>query len=215
VDATSYQSIVGSLRYLVNSCPDIAFDVGYVSHFLDEPQEDQLAVVKKILHYVVGICNWRLWFGWKKGNQAFLTGFSDTDFIGDVDARKSTTGVIFFFANSPIIWQSMKQKVVVQSNCESEYITSVNATCQTLWLSRVLAEVKGFAPSTPLLKVDNKSAIVLIKNPVLHGQSKHIEVKYHLVWESIDILTKLLGRVKFLELHTKIVLIDVDGHNKA
>jgi hypothetical protein len=110
-----------------------------------------------------------------------LTGFSDTDFVGDVDARKSTTGVIFFFANSPIIWQSMKQKVVVQFNCESEYIASVNATCQILWLSRVLAEVKGFATSTPLLKVDNKFTIALIKNPVLHGQSKHIEVKYHLV----------------------------------
>jgi hypothetical protein len=80
--------------------------------------------------------------------------------------------------------------------------------------------------------VDNKFVIALIKNLVLHGQSKHIKVKYHLVWESIengrikvefirskeqlsDILTKPLGRVKFLELRTKIGLIDVDRHNKA
>jgi hypothetical protein len=80
--------------------------------------------------------------------------------------------------------------------------------------------------------VDNKFVIALIKNLVLHGQSKHIKVKYHLVWESIengrikvefirskehlsDILTKPLGRVKFLELRTKISLIDVDRHNKA
>jgi hypothetical protein len=80
--------------------------------------------------------------------------------------------------------------------------------------------------------VDNKSAVALINNLVLHGQSRHIEVKYHLVWESVengrmkvefirgeqqlgDILTKPLGRVKFLELCTKIGLIDVDGHNKA
>jgi hypothetical protein len=96
----------------------------------------------------------------------------------------------------------------------------------------VLAEVQGSAPSTPLLRVDNKSAIALIKNPMLHGQSKHIEVKYHLVRESVengrikmefirseeqlgDILTKPLGKVKFLKLHTKIGIIDVDGHNKA
>jgi hypothetical protein len=96
----------------------------------------------------------------------------------------------------------------------------------------VLAEVQGSAPSTPLLRVDNKSAIELIKNPVLHGQSKHIEVKYHLVWKSIengqinmefirseeqlsDILTKPLDKIKFLKLRTKIGLIDVDGHNKA
>jgi hypothetical protein len=79
----------------------------------------------------------------------------------------------------------MKQKIVAQSSCESDYITTANATCQTLWLARVLADVKGSAPSTPLLRVDNKSAIALINNSVLHGQSKHIEVKYHLVWESL------------------------------
>jgi hypothetical protein len=121
---------------------------------------------------------------------------------------------------------------VTQSSCESEYIAAANATRQALWLARVLAEVQGSAPSTPLLWVDNKSTIALIKNLVLHGQSKHIEVKYHLVRESAengrikmelirseeqlcDILTKPLGRVKFLELHTKIGLINIDGHNKA
>jgi hypothetical protein len=106
VDATAYQSIVGSLRYLVNTHPDLAFAVDYVSHFLEEPQEDHLAAVKKILHYVAGTCNWGLWFGSKNGNQTLLTGFSDADFVGDVNARKSTTGVIFFLVNSPITWQS-------------------------------------------------------------------------------------------------------------
>jgi hypothetical protein len=76
---------------LMNIHPDLAFGVGYVSHFLEEPREDHLAAVKKILHYVVGICNWGLWFGRKKGNQTLLIGFSDADFAIDVDARKSTT----------------------------------------------------------------------------------------------------------------------------
>jgi hypothetical protein len=129
--------------------------VGYVSRFLEEPREDYLAVVKKILHYVTGTCNWGLWFDRKKGNQTLLTGFSDVDFAGD-DVRKSTTGVIFFLANSPITWQSMKQKVVPQFSYESEYIAVANATCQELWLARVLAEVQSSALSTPLLRVDNK-----------------------------------------------------------
>jgi hypothetical protein len=86
----------------VNIRPDLAFAIGYVSHFLEEPREDHLAVVKKILYYVAGTCNWGLWFGQKKGNQALLTRFSDADFAGDVDARKITAGVIFFLANSPI-----------------------------------------------------------------------------------------------------------------
>jgi hypothetical protein len=70
-----------------------------------------------------------------------LTGFSDANFAGDVDARKSTTGVTFFLANNLITWQSMKQKVVAQSSCESEYIAAANVTCQALWLAQVLAEV--------------------------------------------------------------------------
>jgi hypothetical protein len=161
-----------------------------------------------------------------------LTGFSDADFAGDVGTSKSTIRVIFFLANSPITWQSMKQKVVAQSSCKSKYIVAAKTMCRALWLAWVLAEVQGFAPSTPLLRVDNKFAIVLIINPVLHAPSKHIEVKYHLVQESAengrfkmefirseeqlgDILIKLLGRVKFLELRTKIGLTDVDGHNKA
>jgi hypothetical protein len=141
-------------------------------------------------------------------------------------------GVIFFLVNSPITWHSMKERVVAQSSYESEYIAAPNVTCQVLWLARVLVEVQGSASSTPLLRVDNKSIIALIKNLVLYGQSKHIEVKYHLVRESIengrikvefirseeqpgDILTKPLGRIKFMELCTKIGLIKVDGHSKA
>jgi hypothetical protein len=68
VDATTYWSIIGSLRYLVNTRLDLAFVVGYMNHFLDEPREDHLATVKKILCYVTSTCNWGLWFGRKKRN---------------------------------------------------------------------------------------------------------------------------------------------------
>jgi hypothetical protein len=108
VDAIAYGSIIGILRYLVSTRPDLAFAVGYVSRFLEEPREDHLAAVKKILHYVVGTRNWGLWFGRKKGNQTLLTRFSDANFARDVDARKCTTRVIFILVNSPITWQLMK-----------------------------------------------------------------------------------------------------------
>ena len=122
---------------------------------------------------------------------------------------------------------------MAQSSCEAEYITTANAACQGMWLARVLAEAHGSSPSVPKLKVVNKSVIALIKNPVLHGQSKHIEVKYHFVRESAekgritvdfikseaqlgDFLTKPLGKVKFHELRAKIGLIDVhDKQSKA
>ena len=217
---------------MVNTRPDLAFSVGYISRFLEEPRKDHLAVVKQILRYVAGTKGWGLKYE-KNKEQVQLTGFSDNDFVGDVDAQRSTTGVIFFLGNSPITWQSTKQNVVPQSSCEAEYIAATNVACQGVWLARVLEEVHGSAPSKPMLRVDNKSAIALINNSVLHGQSKHIEVKYHLVQESAekgqinvdfirseeqlgDVLTKPLGKVKFHELRTKIGLLEVHGkYNKA
>jgi hypothetical protein len=233
VDKTLYRSIVGSLRYLVNTHPDLSFAVGYVSRFLDEPHEDHLSAVKHILRYVAGTRSFGMWFEKEKKEEAVLVGFSDSDYAGDIDKRKSTSGVIFFLAGRPITWQSMKQKVVAQSSCEAEYIAAANATCQALWLTRVLAEVQGLEPGVPVLKVDNKSSIALIRNPVLIGQSRHIEVKYHLVRESAaegmisvefvgtndqlgDILTKPLGRVKFQELRDRIGIVDVSKqHDKV
>jgi hypothetical protein len=192
-----------------------------------------MAAVKHILRYVAGTYNWGLWFG-RKGNEiAQLIGFSDSDYAGDIDKRQSTTGVIFLLDSSPVLWQSIKQKVIAQSSCEAEYIATVNATCQALWIARVLAEIQGTELGVPLLKVDNQSAIALIKNPVLTGQSQHIEVEYHLVQESAakgqievefigtenqlaDIFTKSLGKTRFQELRAKVGLIDFDSqHNKV
>jgi hypothetical protein len=100
VDATTYWGIVEGLRYLVNTHPDLAFADGYMSRFLEEPQEDHFAVMKQILRYVAGTSSWGLWYSQKKGNRVLWTGFCNADFAGDVDARKSTTGVIFFLASN-------------------------------------------------------------------------------------------------------------------
>jgi hypothetical protein len=107
VDATTYRSIVGSLRYLVNTRPDIAFAVGYVSQFLAEPHEDHMVAVKHILPYIAGTVDWGLHL--KKGNgKVVLLGFSDSDFTGNVDSWKSTSGVLFFLNQTPLSWQSTK-----------------------------------------------------------------------------------------------------------
>lgn len=126
----------------------------------------------------------------------------------------------------------MKQKVVAQSTCEAEYIAAANAASQAVWLARVLSEIQVTAARAPILRVDNKSAIALVKNPILHGHSRHIKVKYHFVRESAeeglinvefirsedqlgDILTKPLGRTKFHDLRTRIGLINTNDGHKA
>jgi hypothetical protein len=106
---------------------------------------------------------------------------------------------------------------VATSSCEAEYIAASAAACQGLWLTRLLAMMKGTEPVKFVLQVDNSSTIALCMNPIYHERSKHIDVKYHHIREHIedgelyvehvrtesqlaDILTKGLGRVKFIEL---------------
>ena len=102
VDATSYRSIVGALRYLTHTRPDIGFAVGYVSRFMAEPREDHPAAVKHLLRYVAGTRDYGLVYPRRSRGELELIGFSDSDMVGDVDGRRSTTGVLFFIGACPI-----------------------------------------------------------------------------------------------------------------
>ena len=129
VDATTYRSIVGGLRYLLHTRPDISFSVGYVSRFMEAPTEEHQAAVKRILRYIAGTA--ALGIHYKRGEENLpsqLHGYSDSDLAGDVNDRKSTGGVIFFLSDGPISWQSCKHKVVALSSCEAEYIAAATAT---------------------------------------------------------------------------------------
>jgi hypothetical protein len=220
VDATLYHSIVGGLRYLVHTRPDISYAVSYVSRFMEAPTSEHLAAVKHLLRYVAGTLSLGIVYRRGQGKPVLLR-FSDADLAGDIDDRKSTTGMIFFLGRSPISWQSQKQRVVATSLCESEYIAAATTACQGLWLSRLIGELLSEEVRAPKLLVDNKSAISLIKNPMFHERSKHIDLRYHPIRDYVekgelgvdyistaaqlaDILTKALGRIRFQELRDRI-----------
>ncbi|WVZ73170.1 hypothetical protein U9M48_021514 [Paspalum notatum var. saurae] len=102
VDATGYRSIVGGLRYLVHTRPDLAFAMGYVSRFMEDPREDHLAAVKHLLRYVAGTVDYGVVYPRHNGGKAELIGYSDSDMAGDIDGRKCTSGLIFFLGGCPI-----------------------------------------------------------------------------------------------------------------
>ena len=96
--------------------------------------------------------------------------------VGDFNDQKSTSGLIFYLTGGPIAWQSGKQRVVVLSSCEAKYIAATGAACDAVWLACLLVEFIGGAVPMPRLKVDNKSSIALMKNPMHHDRSKHIDI---------------------------------------
>jgi hypothetical protein len=224
VDATMYRSLVGSLRYLVHTRPDISFAVGYVSRFMEKPRLEHFAAVKHLLRYIAGTVDYGIVYPKCSDSCNKLVGYSNSDLGGDVDDRKSTTGVIFFMGEMPISWQSHKQKAVALSSCEAEYMAGAVGACQAVWLARLLSDIVGVTVQPPVLKMDNQSGIALSKNPVLHDRSKHIDTKFHYIRKSVeegricldyvstqeqlaDVLTKSLGRARFCELRDKIGVI--------
>jgi len=129
VDPTLYISIVGSLRYLLNSRPDLACSMGFVSRFMENPTTEHLAAVKRILRYISGTLDYGCHYQRRRKEESLLIDYSDSDMAGDVDTRRSTSGVIFFLGNNLVTWQSQKQKVVALTSCEAEYMAGTTAAC--------------------------------------------------------------------------------------
>lgn len=227
VDATEYRCIVGSLRYLTHTRPDISYAVGVVSRFMASPTTKHQQAMKHILRYIKGTIDYGLVYI-KEGRNSELHGFSDSDLAGDVIDRRSTGGMCFYLNQSLISWSSQKQRVVALSSCEAEYMAATTAACQSVWLRGLLQEITGKQIGPVILHVDNKSAIDLIKNPGQHGRSKHIDVRFHYIRECIDhgklvvkhvvtqeqradILTKALGRIRFEEMRKAVGVEDLAG----
>jgi hypothetical protein len=225
VDATLYRSLVGSLRYLVNTRPDLAFSVGFVSRFMQEPHVEQLTAVKHILRYVAGTCALGLFYAGGSDEDPVIKGYSDSDLAGNIDGRKSTTGMLCFLCNRPMSWVSAKQRVVAMSSCEAKYIASAATSCHVVWLARLMSEILNREQGTSLLMIDNKSAISVINNSIFNDRSRHINVRFHLIREYDanghikvqfiktedqlgDLLTKSLCRVKFQGLCTEVGLFE-------
>jgi len=225
-DATRYRSIIGSLRYLVNTRPNTAYAVGIASRFMEAPAKEHWSVVKRIVRYIAGTLDYGCKF--QKGERVGpnLLGFTDSDCSGDLVYRKSTSGIIFYLGSNLVTSASQKQKVVALSSCEAEYTAAALGACQGVWLNRLMAELVGGEAQKFRLLIDNQSAIELAKNPVFHERSKQIDTRYHYIRDCIekdmvdvdhvgtdeqvvDILTKPLGRIKFVEFRQKLGVVPV------
>ena len=174
-----YREAIGSLMFAaICTRPDISYAVSQVAKYSSKPSYVHWEAVKRIFAYLKGTISFGISYfrGVKEG---VLLAFSDSDFAGDADDRRSTTGNIFILNGGPVSWRSQKQKCVALSTAESEYIAASMATKEVVWLRRLLMEIGCQQNNSTPLFCDNQSAIRLVYNPEFHQRTKHIDVKFH------------------------------------
>ena len=194
VESTCFRRIIGCLRYLTLTRPDLVYSVSYLSRFMSKSYSNHMTAAKRILRYVKGTINFGLKYKSDEGSD--LIGYCDNDYTGDLDDRKSTSGFIFFLGTNPIAWNCSKQKVIALSSCKAEYISSTMSVCQGIWIIRFMHELNGCEEKCFDVCIDNKSAIEISRNPVHHGRTKHIDVRFHFIRKCVE------EGISYLETHS-------------
>ena len=200
-DQQLYQSVVGSLMYLATCTrPDIAYAVGMLARFASKPNQSHWTAAKRMLRYLRGTDNLGILY---KG-ESEIQGYSDADWAGDTDDRKSTSGYLFLIAEGSVSWKSRKQSTVALSTAEAEYVALSAAVQECMWIQRLLSEL-GNPPHGPTtILEDNQSSIAMARNPQFHGRAKHIDIKHHFVREQVS-----NGSIKLQYCPTEDMLADV------
>jgi hypothetical protein len=219
VDNTIYRQLNGSLIYLTNTRPDLSYVVSILSRFMQQPRDNHWNAMKRVLRYIPGTKDFGLLY---KKTKIFVLGrFLDADFARSIDDRASTSGYLMNMGSAVVSWNCKKQATVATSTAEAEYILAWEATCEIVWLRRILQDLGISQAEATSLFIDSQTTIKLAKNLVFHSKTKHVDTKYHHIRSLIakdvikpiycpsevhifDIFTKPLGRIKFTKFRDEL-----------
>jgi hypothetical protein len=212
--AVPYCKLIGKLLYLtITTCPDIAYMVGMLCRFIENPSPPHWYAAKRVLWYLRGTTDMKLVYSHSSAPDLFTT-YSDTDLSGNLDNSHSTSGFTICIGRGAVQWGSQLQLHVSLSSTESEYTTASKVGCEVVWM-RYLLEELGYDVSCPSpLLVDNKSTIQVAKHPKHQSTMKHVHHTYHWICNLVDqrqiaishvpgnenpadIFMKPLGKLKF------------------
>ncbi|XP_022008513.1 uncharacterized mitochondrial protein AtMg00810-like [Helianthus annuus] len=165
-DDTLYRSLAGALQYLTITCPDIAYVVQQVCLFMHAPREPHFQYLKRILRYLKGTSEHV--FHIRPSPSLKITAYSDADWEGCPDSRRSTSGYCVFLGENLISWPSKRQHTVSRSSAEAEYHGVANTAAETSWVRNLLLELHIPTREATIIFCDNVSDVYLSDNPVQH-----------------------------------------------
>jgi hypothetical protein len=199
---TSYRSLTGALQYLTLTRPEIAYAVHQACLFMHAPRTTHLNLVKRIIRYIKGTLD--LGTHIVPSPPSSLIAYSDADWAGCPDTRRSTTGFCVYLGDNLISWSAKRQLTVSRSSAEAEYRAVAHVVAETCWIRQILQELHRPINKSTVVYCDNVSAVYLSANPVQHRRTKHIEVDIHFVRDKVQ-----LGEIRVLHIPTSSQFADI------
>lgn len=219
-----YNEALGSIMWAQGATrPDLSFAVNLLSRFQANPGRAHWNAILHVFAYIKGTLDYQITY--HRGTDGGLKpyGYVDSDYAGDTDTRRSTSGFVFMMAGGAVSWSSKRQPTVSLSTTEAEYMALTRAAQQAIWMFSFMSEI-GLPQEMPAtLYGDNMSSIALTLNHKGHSRAKHIDVHHHFIRERVeegdievvhissaenlaDILTKPLPRIIHQRISRKIFL---------
>ncbi|RVW45822.1 Retrovirus-related Pol polyprotein from transposon RE1 [Vitis vinifera] len=184
-DKGRYQRLVGRLMYLAHTRPDLAYALSVVSQYMHNPREQHMNAFMRILRYLKNAPGKGILFAKNVDHQSIEV-YTDADWAGAVDDRRSTSGYFTFVGGNLVTWKSKKQNVVARSSAEAEFRGMTLGLCKALWLRLLLQDLGYLSRQLIRLFCDNKAACDIAHNPVQHDRTKHVEVDRFFIKEKLD-----------------------------
>jgi hypothetical protein len=182
LDPTEYRHVVGALQYATLTRPDLAYSVNQLCQHIHHPTTTYWTTAKQVLRYLKGSTDFGLFYRIGSIN---LHAYCDSNWAGNPDDRRSTTGYGIFLGSNLISWCAKKQQTVSRSSTKAEYRSMALATAELFWVRMLLKELHISLYDSPHLWCDNSGALSLASNPVFHARTKHIEIDFHFILEKV------------------------------